>query len=199
MKRQILGIVGAVSCLLALAWSSASIAQGNCGDIEFTGEVARQLPNAADACLDIVERDGRPYAHFEARIVRASNSEVVAEFRRPDGSYGDPVSFTPPSDARVRIQGRSYRYRDLARGQELDVYMPPDRWEIAVYQEPGDDVDFESAAAVTPVALQEPSPQVAAALPRTASPLPLVALLGLAFTALGAAVAGLRYRLRRKA
>jgi hypothetical protein len=194
MKR-FSGLISAATCLIALSWSQVGLAQGNCGNIRFTGDITSRLPNARDACLGIVERDGRSYAHFEGRIVRVSGSEVVAEFRRPDGTYGNPVSFTPAADARVRIEGRSYRYRDLSRGQELDVYLPPDRWEIAVYT--ADNVDFETAPTVTAVPLREPSPEVAA-LPRTATPLPLLALAGVLLMGLGAVVAGVRYRLRRR-
>jgi hypothetical protein len=200
MKRSS-GLISAATCLIALSWSQVGFAQEDCGDIQFTGDIASRFPNARDACLGIVERDGRQYAHFEARIVRVRGEEITAEFKRPDGTYGTPVSFVPAADARVRIQGRSYRYQDLARGQELSLYLPPDRWEIAVYSA---DTDFETAPTVTTVPLREPSPELAAApsperaaLPRTATPLPLLALGGALLMGLGAVVAGVR-RLRRR-
>lgn len=141
--------------LVALSWSQASIAQGDCGDIVFIEQVSSRFPEAKDACRDIVERDGEQYAHFQARIVRVRGSEVQAEFRLPDGTYGPPVAFTPPRSARVRIEGRSYRYGELSSGQNLDVYLPPDRWEIALHEDP--DADFRSAESVTTVALTEPT------------------------------------------
>jgi hypothetical protein len=193
MKR-LSGLISAATCLIALSWSQVGLAQGNCGDIQFSGDISSRFPDAPDACLGIVERDGQQYARFEARIVNVSGQRITAEFKRPDGSYGTPVSFVPDSDARVRIQGRSYRYRDLSRGQELSVYLPPDRWEIAVHT--AENVDFEAAPAVTLVALTEPSP-VVSALPRTATPLPLLGLAGVLFMGLGVVVAAVR-RLRRR-
>lgn len=198
MKR-LSGLISAATCLIALSWSQVGLAQGDCGDIQFTGDIASRFPNARDACLEIVERDGRPYAHFEARIVRVRGEEITAEFKRPDGTYGTPVAFVPAADARVRIQGRSYRYRELSRGQELSLYLPPDRWEIAVTSA---DTDFATAPTITTVPLREPSPELAAAperaaLPRTATPLPLMALAGVLFIGLGAVVAAVR-RLRRR-
>jgi hypothetical protein len=111
----------------------------------------------------------------------------------PDGSYGRTVSVTPDPNARVRIEGRNYRFNELARGQELDVYLPPDRWEIAVASNP--EVEFAAAEQVTLVALAQPTPTVAAnTLPRTASPLPLIGALGGVLTALGFGVAVIRRR-----
>jgi len=188
------GVVGAAGWLLALSWSHATLAQGNCGNIQFGPSITSQFPNARNACLDVVTREGRQFAHFKGRITRVSGNQVEAEFKLPDGTYGRPVSFTPPAEQRLRIAGQTYRFRDLSRGQELDVYLPPDRWEIAVPQDPTQ--EFVAAATITTVVLAD-VPQRVAALPRTASPLPFLGLLGGLFTALGMALVGVRQRLRR--
>jgi hypothetical protein len=189
------GIVGFAGAILALSWSQSTFAQqANCRDLTFTGPIAREFPNARDACLDVVTRpDGRQYAHFQARVRNVRGNTVEAEFKMPDGSYGRPVSVTPDSGSRVRIGGRSYRFNELARGQELDVYLPPDRWEIAVASNP--EVDFAAAEDVTLFVLAQPTQTVAAnTLPRTASPLPLIGALGGALTVLGFGVAAIRRR-----
>lgn len=192
MNKRIVGVAGAI---LALSWTQSTFAQqANCRDITFTGPIAREFPNARDACLDVVTRaDGRQYAHFHARVRNVRGNTVEAEFKLPDGSYGRPVSVTPDSNARVRIGGRSYRYNELSRGQELDVYLPPDRWEIAVAS--NTEVDFIVAEEITLFVLGQPAQTVAAnTLPRTASPLPLIGALGGALTALGFGVAVIRRR-----
>ena len=186
-----IGFAGVMSTLALVCWSQSSIAQGNCGDLVLTGETGQRFPNARRACLDIVERDGQQYAHFIARITRVQGSAVEAEIKLPDGTYTQPIRFEPEESARVRIEGRSYRYRDLSRGQELDLYVPPSRWAIAVYES---EADFATAPAVTLVALEEPTP-VVASLPRTASALPLIGLLGALFTGLGFVVARVRRKL----
>lgn len=188
-------LVGVAATLLALSWSSAGVAQGNCGNIEFGPQITSQFPNARNACLGIVQRGNEQFAQFHMRIRNVRGSQVEAEFRLPDGTYSRPVTFTPPADARARIDNRSYRFRDLSRGQELNIYLPPDRWALAA---PQDDQEFVVAEQITIVEFSEPTQQVAA-LPRTATPLPLLAVLGGLLTALGGAVAGLRYGLRRKA
>jgi len=186
-------IVGAAGTMLALMWTQSALAQLSCSDLTFTGPVARQFPNARDACLGVENRDGRPFAHFNARIRNVRGNIVEAEFKLPDGTYGRPISFTPDPDARVRIAGRTYRYRELSRGQELDVYLPPDRWEIVVPEDP--EQSFAAAPTVIIFAISEPAPTVAAnTLPRTASVVPLAGALGGLLTVLGFAVAGIRRR-----
>ena len=180
-----IGIGGAMT-LLALLWSQAGLAQGGCGDIEFSDEINQRFPGAKEACIEIVERDGRQYAHFEAEIVRVRGNTVEAQFKAPDGTVSNPIAFTPPSGARVSIAGRSYRYSELDRGQELDVWLPPDRWEIAVPRDTS--ADFATAQVVTPVPLEEPSTELAA-LPATASRLPWLAVLGLVFLGFGGVLA----------
>lgn len=196
MKKTI-GIAGVATALLVTAWSPASLAQGNCGNIVFTSAITSQFPSAQQACLGVVERDGRQFAYFEARIRNVRGNTVEAEFKQPNGTWGNPVSFTPDASARARIDGQSYRYRDLSRGQELNVYLPSDRWEIAA--QTSDTAEFATAPTVT-FAQLAPAPAQVAALPSTASPLPLLALVGALLAALGAGVvAPLRRWLDRQA
>ena len=186
-------IVGAAGIVLALSWSGSALAQLSCSDLTFTGPVAREFPEARNACIGVETRDGRPYAHFNARIRNVRGGTVEAEFKMPDGTYTRPISVTPDPDARVRIEGRNYRWSELSRGQELDVYLPPDRWEIAVPEDPAQ--QFAAAPTVTVFVISEPAPAVASnTLPRTASPLPLVGALGGLLVALSFAVAGIRRR-----
>jgi hypothetical protein len=191
MKKS--SLIGAAGVLLALSCSQATLAQQpSCRDLTFTGPVLSQFPQAGEACLGVETREGRPYAHFNARIRSVRGNTVEAEFKMPDGTYSRPISVTPDPDARVRIAGRSYRYRDLSRGQELDVYLPPDRWEIVV---PADTEQFAAAPTVVVLAITEPAPTLAAnTLPRTASPVPLIGALGALLTALGLAVVAIRRR-----
>src|SRR3954469_9192134 len=119
--RTVTGFGGTTAALLALVWSSASLAQPSCNDLVFTGPVAQKYPNAKNACLDVVQRDGQSFAHFKARITNSRAGMVQAEFKQPDGTYARPIEFTPPSNQRVRVAGQSLRWNELQRGQELDV------------------------------------------------------------------------------
>ena len=189
------GISCAATMLLALVLSQSSFAQGtSCADIVFGQAITSQFPNVQSACLDVIQREGKPYAHFQARVVGVRGNEMRVEFKRPDGTYGRTVAFDAPASARARIAGRDYRYTDLSRGQEVDVYLPADRWEIVVQEDPT--ANFAAPATVIAAApIREPTPVVAAAsLPTTASWLPLLGLLGLVSLALGAIMVVLRIR-----
>jgi hypothetical protein len=185
-------VLGGATLVLTAVMSQPGFAQGNCGDIVFGSAITSRFPNAADACLDIVERSDGQYAHFQARITRVRGNTVEAQFKHPDGTYGRTVSFEPPADARVRIEGRTYRYRDLTRDQPLDVYVPPQQWGFAVQSEP--EVDFADVEEVTIVPLADAQPAGGSALPSTASPIPLLGLLGGLFIGLGAFVSAVRRR-----
>ena len=186
-------IVGAAGILLALSWTQSALAQTSCRDLTFTGPVAREFPQARDACLGVETREGRPYAHFQARIRNVRGNTVEAEFKMPDGTYSRPISVTPDPEARVRIAGRTYRWRDLSRGQELDVWLPPDRWEIVVPENP--ETQFAAASTVATLVISEPAPAVAAnTLPRTASLVPAIGAVGGLLTVLGLVVAAIRRR-----
>jgi hypothetical protein len=190
-RMRLLTYIAATAVLLGLSWSQWSFAQERCGDIAFSADINNRFPNARNACVGIVERGGKPYAHFQARIVAVRGNTVEAQFKAPDGTYSKTIAFTPPSDARVKIQGRSYRYGELTRGQELDVYLPPDRWEIEVARDADPNVDFLTAQQVEPVPLTEPTTQLAAALPATAGALPFLALLGTLLLLWGGGLAAL--------
>jgi hypothetical protein len=186
------GSAATLVLIAGLASSQGAIAQGACGDVRFTGPVLSQFPEAQEACLGIETREGRQYAHFEAEIQGVSGQQVRARFKLPNGQYSETFSFTPSSNARVTIAGQQYRYRDLARGQELDVYLPPDRWELNVPET----ANFASATVVETVT---PAPitsgaVAAATLPRTATLLPFLGLMGGLLTELGVGLTLIRRR-----
>jgi len=58
-----------------LVGSPAVFAQElTCDDIEFKARVTDNFPNAAESCLEVVERDGKLYAKFVAKVVSVRRS-----------------------------------------------------------------------------------------------------------------------------
>jgi hypothetical protein len=164
-----------------------------CDDIVFTGPVLSQFPNAKLFCTEVVQKDGKNYAHFNAEYVRHSGQDVTLRAKMPDGTYGDTVTVRAPEGQRIKINGRELRIRDLNRGDALDIYIPEDRW-VAVFQDTPE--EFVEAATVEEYDIA-PAAATASSLPSTASPMPLVGLLGALFAALG--FGGLSFRRARKA
>lgn len=184
-----------VVSLIALAASPVALAQDapGCADLEFAKEITDVLPQANQACREVVMKDGEPYARFTAEIVSNQARTVRAKFKRADGTWTESYKFRPDQKARIHIQGQSYRWSEIDRGQQLDVYLPPDRFEIATHEDPN--VAFEETAVVVAFVTVERAPREE--LPTTASLLPLAGALGALFVALGAGIRLFRRRNER--
>lgn len=201
MKKSLKALIGAfvTSGVIVLAAPSA-VAQTtySCDEITFTGRVLSNFPDANRYCREVVEKNGEMYAHFTAEFVRRSGNQVELRFKNAAGGYHDENLWVDvPDGQRVKINGRNLYVRQLERGDELDIYLPSDRWEVAHYDS---HEEFAAAPAVTTYEIvDEPDDMGGSSyLPSTASPMPLIGLLGGLFTSLGAGLAWLRIRRTRQ-
>ncbi len=183
-------IVVGVSMALALSASSlmaqekAVSSEVTCGDINWSAEVLEKNPDIGQSCTAVYEKDGRLFAKVPIEVVRVRGNRMTFRPLHTDGSMGDSRSVQLDSSWRAEIGGRSYRASDLMRGQQLNVYIPQDRFALAVEDADGpDDADL--------VVIEEEVVE----MPTTASPLFLVGLVGGAFLALGGMLSGIRRRL----
>jgi LPXTG-motif cell wall-anchored protein len=116
--------------------------------------------------------NGEAYVRMKVELTRnGTPNKLTFRFMNNQGTFGPTHSISPPPEWRANIDGRKVRARDLARGQELDVYLPPDRWAAHVE---ASDVVVETFA---PIAITEAEPEPMM-LPATASNMPLLALFG---------------------
>ena len=183
--------------VLALASTAALDAKAQatgCSEIEFTDEVLMKYPRAQEFCHEVAARDGKLYAHFVLEYQRTSGGAIYAKPTRPDGSSGDAVAFSPPTDGRVNIDGREYRYSQLSRGQELDVWIPQDRWEFAALETEEDLMAETTVATIAIEEVEEEDDMMAQTLPSTATNMPLVGILGAVFIVIGTGIGWLRRR-----
>ena len=192
--KKTTSLIASSALLVAMFTAAPAQAQVTCDDIDFTGPQAQRFPELRNACLGVVTRDGRNYAKFTAELQRIAGNTVYAKFKLPAGGMSDTYKFDVPSDSRVTVDGRQYRYRDLGKGTEVNLYIPDDRWEVHV---PATE-DFATATTVavaTPaLTTDEEADDMVAALPKTASPLPLIGLMGGLLTSLGVLLYGVRRR-----
>jgi hypothetical protein len=133
-------------------------------------------------CQTVYEKNGKLFAKTSVEVVRVRGNTMTFRPIHTDGTKGDSRSVTLDSSWRAKIAGREYRASDLMRGQELNVYLPEDRFALAVEDDSLDDSDF--------MAIEETTE-----MPTTASPLFLIGLAGGAFLALGGLLSGIRRRL----
>jgi hypothetical protein len=175
-KKLVIGIGFALS--MGMGQAMAQDAAPTCADLNWAADVLAANPDIAQSCKGVYEKNGEMYAKVSIEVVRVRGNRMTFRPMHTDGSKGNSRSIVLDNSFRAEIGGREYRASDLMRGQELNVYMPPDRFALAV--------DEELDMVVTEEVVE---------MPTTASPLFLIGLLGGAFVALGGMLSGIRRRL----
>ena len=178
MKLPSLALLCATFFIAATA-SAQEMSALTCEDFRPTPEALERFPNLAGACEGIVERDGELYALFRAIVRRVRANAVTLNLP----ATGNTFTVRPDSSARVLIDGRKTRTRDLVRGQEIRIYLA-----VSEFAKP----DVEEIVMVTESdVLVELQIEEVEALPTTASIWPTAAFAGLLLLGAG-------YVLRRR-
>lgn len=144
-----------------------------CDDFRPTQEALERFPNLVGACESIVEREGELYGLFRAVVRRASGSSVTLYLPATDKTF---VTRPDPS-YRVLLDGKKTRARDLARGQEIQVYLAASEFSKPNVEE----VAFVTEENAVVTVLVEDVP----ALPTTASIWPTIGAAGLFLFGIG--------------
>ena len=185
-KKMVLavGMAAALSSGHLLAATAVESTTVTCADLNWSAEVLAVNPDIGAMCQTVYERDGKLFTKTSIEVVRVRGNTMTFRPKHTDGTLGDSRSVTLDSSWRANIGGREYRASDLMRGQNLNVYLPEDRFALAVEDDDGlDEGD-------TMMVIEE-----ATEMPTTASPLFLIGLAGGAFLALGGLLSGVRRRL----
>lgn len=186
MNKKMVVAVGmalSVSAGSLMAQDKAVSSTVTCADLNWSAEVLALNPDIAAMCQSVYEKDGKLYAKASIEVVRVRGNRMTFRPLHTDGTLGDSRSVQLDSAWRAEIGGRSYRASDLMRGQQLNVYMPEDRFALAV-----DDADGPDEADM--VVIEEEVVE----MPTTASPLFLIGAVGGALLALGGMLTGIRRR-----
>jgi hypothetical protein len=161
----------------ALFLAAAGLAQAQsseCKSVRFGEAVLSRFPNVADACLDVITREGQQYAVIKMQLDEVRGNTVRVRVRQPDGGYGKPMNITTQPERRVLIEGKPVRVSELAPNQELTAYVRVDRPMLAL----APPTETEPLEAV-PIPASEPALASAEpTMPHTAGNLGLLALLG---------------------
>jgi hypothetical protein len=173
---------------LALTLGMPSLAQNPsplCDDLVWSAQVLAANPDIGKSCQGVYERNNELFAKVKIEVIRVRGNRITFRPEHTDGTTGAPRTITVGQSWRADIAGRKYRASELLPGQELSVYIPEDRFALALDDGAfdGDEelYDIEEATVVT--------------MPKTASPLYLIAGAGLGFVGLGM-VMSVRRRLR---
>lgn len=183
MKQQL--IAAAAAFILSQHAVAQDTAPG-CGDLVWSAQVLAANPDIGLSCRGVYERNNEMFAKVRIELTRVRGNRLTFRPEHVDGSMGVSRSITVGNNFRADIDGRKYRARELTSGQQLDVYIPEDRFALAIHDGAfdGDEemLTIEDATVV--------------AMPKTASPLFAAVAAGLGFLGIGALLSAQR-RLRR--
>lgn len=123
--------------ILAVAIAGQAIAEKprgavTCSDLKWSAQVLAANPDIALACQGVYEKDGILYAKASIEVVRVTGNRLRFRTLRTDGTKGTPRSVTLDSKWRVNLSGKEYRLMDLVEGQQLDIFLPEDRFALTV-------------------------------------------------------------------
>jgi hypothetical protein len=116
------------SCALGIAGLLAGTAnsqaqQVTCRTAHFSETVRAKLLSVKDYCLNIVQRDGEPYAVLKADVARVHDDGVVVYFEKPDGTKTDRYFIPTNPNLKVDVNGEETAVHDLSIGQHLTAYV----------------------------------------------------------------------------
>ena len=173
MRNTLVTTLSAIA-LSAFALPAAAQTDLTCADIDFTAEMRARYSDIDKSCLDVVEINGERFAKMNVELIRTRGNTATFKFKHNDGTFGPVQTATLPADWRAEIGGREYRIRELTRGQELNIYLPSDRWEADLV------APAATYTAYTGYTMMEDTEEetTMAALPSTASPLFAIGGLG---------------------
>jgi hypothetical protein len=103
-----------------------------CAELKWSPAVLAANPDIARACQGVYEKDGILYAKATIQVVSVQGNKLKFRALLTDGTLGKRRSVTLDSGWRVRLGGREYRPSELVKGQQLNIYLPQDRFSLTV-------------------------------------------------------------------
>jgi hypothetical protein len=122
---------------IGLVMSGLAISQGawaeheTCTGIDWKPQILERFAGIEHACQELVLRDGKKFARFEVKLVRAqAGGNVIVQMKMLDGSHVEGTFFAPSDFHVLSHSGQTtFRVNELAPGDVLDVYIPTSRIE----------------------------------------------------------------------
>ncbi|MEO1078606.1 MAG: hypothetical protein AAFY29_03555 [Pseudomonadota bacterium] len=122
-------------CLSCINLAQAQGSAPTCDDLVWSAQVLAENPDIRKSCQGVYQRGDDLFAKVTIEVTRVSGNRLGFRPQHLDGSMGKPRSISVPSTWRARLDGQEYRARDLMPGQRLNVYVPEDRFALAMENE----------------------------------------------------------------
>lgn len=129
IKLMAFGLACAGLTVSQQAWADDE----TCSDIDWKPQILARFSGIDQACQEIVVRDGKKFARFEVKLVRArADGDVTVQMRMRDGSRVKGTFFAPRDFHVLSHTGQTtFHVHELSPGDVLDVYIPQSRIENA--------------------------------------------------------------------
>jgi hypothetical protein len=107
-----------------------------CTEVKYSSEFLAKYPDAPAACLEAVEKGGKRYAKFNARVFLNSADRTTVELLNVRGDRLSTFSFKPAPDAGVVNNNKLVAFTDLKVGEKISFWDSEDRLQAS--ELPGD-------------------------------------------------------------
>ena len=98
-----------------------------CTEVKYSSEFLDKYPQAPAACLEAVEKGGKRYAKFNAKVFLNSADRTTVQLLNVKGDPLTTFSFKPGPDAGVNIDGKKTKFTDLKVGEQISFWVSEDR------------------------------------------------------------------------
>lgn len=106
-----------------------------CTEVKYSAEFLAKYPEAPAACIEAVEKDGKRYAKFDAKVYLNSADRTTVELLNTKGDRLSTFSFKPGPDAAVDIDGKKTKFTELKPGEKISFWVSEDR--LTAHEMPG--------------------------------------------------------------
>ncbi len=138
MNSRYWTITAAMCACLTMMGAAPALAQHpakpTCMDIKWNPAFLKSFPRAPAACQEVVERNGKMFARFTAKVTAVGSDAVTVRFLNVAGDAGREVTLKPNPDARVTMAGAEVKYSTLRKDDVLTFWVP--EMQLGVIAEP---------------------------------------------------------------
>lgn len=98
-----------------------------CSEVKYSSEFLKKYPDAPAACIEAVEKGGKRYAKFNARVYLNSKDRTTVELLNTKGDRLSTFSFKPSAEGGVHINDKLVKFHDMKPGEKLSFWVSEDR------------------------------------------------------------------------
>jgi hypothetical protein len=104
-----------------------------CSDVRWSQAALRAFPSIADACQAVEQRNGKSYVKLEGVVesVKDRGNRIRVDFED-----GEDLTFTPPPETVLYLDGERTSFAEVRDGMRLNFYVPEDRLQAELRPDP---------------------------------------------------------------